>query len=421
MRWRKVIVHSDINHCYAQIEEMRHPELRNVPMAVGGSEESRHGIILAKNDIAKKYNIKTGESLREAYRKCPELLIIHPDYDAYMYYTEQVKDIYREYTDKVESFGLDEAWFDLTASQTLFGDPVILASKIQKRILDELGLTVSMGVSYNKIFAKLGSDMFKPYGLVSITEKNFEAIVFPLPVEDLLYVGKSTKKKLNARGILTIGDLARSDKRYLKSFLGINGEMLWYFANGYDNTEVNNIDFSREIKSIGNSITAIRDLKTYEDIKMAFYVLSESVASRLRDHRLKGSVILIHMRDSNLHGFSRQRKIVEATNITNEIMDIVLQLVKENCPLDQYGNFETHYRSIGVSISKLVGDNKEVQLNLFVDEAERQKEKNLEITIDGIRNRFGFEKIKRCILEKDTDLTGFNPKDDNIIHPESWF
>lgn len=179
---KRVIVHSDINHCYAQIEEMRHPELRNVPMAVGGSEEKRHGIILAKNDLAKAANIKTGESLRDAYRKCPNLTIVHPDYDAYMYYTEKIKDIYRKYTDRVESFGLDEAWIDLTPSQKLFGDGVELAKKIQDEVYDTYGMTVSMGVSFNKVFAKLGSDLFKHKGFALIQEEDVENIVWPLPV-----------------------------------------------------------------------------------------------------------------------------------------------------------------------------------------------------------------------------------------------
>ena len=182
----RVIFHADINHCYAQIEEMKFPKLREVPMAVGGHEESRHGIILAKNDLAKKFNIKTGESLRDARRKCKDLLIIPPHYEDYIYYTEQVKEIYREYTDKVESFGLDEAWCDYSESVRLFGDGLKMASTIQKRVLEEVGLTISIGVSYNKIFAKLGSDMIKPSGLVSITRANFKEVVWPLPVGDLL-------------------------------------------------------------------------------------------------------------------------------------------------------------------------------------------------------------------------------------------
>ena len=198
---KRVIVHSDINHCYAQLEEMRDPSLRNIPMAVGGSEEKRHGIILAKNDLAKTYGIKTGESLRQAKAKCPQLLIIHPDYDSYMYYTEKVKDIYRQYTDQVESFGLDEAWMDLTHSQLLFGDGIELAQKIQDEVYQKLGLTVSMGVSFNKVFAKLASDLFKHKGFALITEDNFQQMVWPLPVEELLMVGSRTKKKLNKMGI----------------------------------------------------------------------------------------------------------------------------------------------------------------------------------------------------------------------------
>lgn len=207
---KRVIVHSDINHCYAQIEEMLRPQLRNVPMAVGGSEEKRNGIILAKNDLAKAKGIRTGESLREARRKCPDLLIIHPDYDAYIYYTEKIKDIYRRYTDRVESFGLDEAWIDLTHSQRLFGDGIDLARRIQDEVFETYGITVSMGVSFNKIFAKLASDLLKHKGFVVVTEDDFKEFIWPLPAEDLLMVGSRTRKKLNEMRIFTIGDLAKA-------------------------------------------------------------------------------------------------------------------------------------------------------------------------------------------------------------------
>ena len=185
-RW---IIHSDINHCYAQIEEMMYPELRNVPMAIGGHEEDRHGIILAKNDLAKKYHIKTGESLRDAFQKCPELLIVPPHYDDYLFYTEEVKRIYREYSDKVESFGLDEAWIDITGTEKLFHKTAMeLAEEIQRRVFKELGLTVSMGLSFNKVFAKLGSDLDKKQGLAVITRYNFKDMVFPIPFADILYI-----------------------------------------------------------------------------------------------------------------------------------------------------------------------------------------------------------------------------------------
>ena len=224
----RVIVHSDINHCYAQIEEMLHPELRQVPMAVGGHEEMRHGIILAKNDLAKAFGVKTASTLREAKKACPQLVIIHPHYDDYLYYTSEVKNIYREYTDRVESFGLDEAWIDLTHSSQVFGDGISVARKIQKRVREELGLEVSMGVSYNKIFAKMGSDLKKKMGFSIITQDNYQDVLWPLPIEDLFYVGYRTAPKLKARGMSTIGDLAKKEPAYLRSFLGKMGEVLWY-------------------------------------------------------------------------------------------------------------------------------------------------------------------------------------------------
>lgn len=411
----RVILHSDINHCYAQIEEMRYPQLRKIPMAVGGHEEARHGIILAKNDLAKAFHIKTGESLREAYAKCPQLKIIHPDYEAYMYYTEQVKDIYREYTDKVESFGLDEAWIDLTQSVSLFGSGKEIAQKIQQRVWKELGLTVSIGVSYNKIFAKLGSDMRKPMGLVEITKENYQEVVWSLPIEDLFYVGRATKKKLHFYGIETIGELAKLPIGWMKDHLGKMGELIWWFANGEDVSEVALSAAKDPVKSVGNAITAPRDINTYEEAKIVYYVLVESVASRLRDDGLRGNVISISLRNKDLTWFSRQRKIAQGTNLAQEIMPVVLQLLQENY------SFEQPLRTIGVTVSGIEEDGALTQLNLFVSEEERQRQKQLEKSIDEIRNRFGFEKVRRCITLLTPELSSFNPKEDHVIHPVSFF
>ena len=227
----RVIFHIDINHCYAQIEEMKYPALRDVPMAVGGHEETRHGIILAKNDLAKKYGIKTGESLREAREKCEDLLIIPPSYDDYIYYTGEVKKIYRRYSDHVESFGLDEAWIDYTDFAKLFGDPENIVRKIQTEVKREIGLDVSAGLSWNKIFAKLGSDRKKPDGPAVITRDNYQETVWPLPASDLLYVGPATTRKRLARGIHTIGELAVYPQKYLKKAMGAAGVMISVFAN----------------------------------------------------------------------------------------------------------------------------------------------------------------------------------------------
>lgn len=409
------IMHCDINHCYAQIEEMKCPELRNVPMAVGGHEELRHGIILAKNDLAKKYKIKTGESLREALQKCPELLIIHPNYEEYLYYSKKVKDIYREYTNQVESFGLDEAWVDVSTSASLFGSPYEIAATIQRRVLEEIGLTISIGLSFNKIFAKLGSDMIKPSGLVHITKENYKAVVWKLPVGDLMYVGPATTAKLQHFGIMTIGDLAQANPTFIQAKLGKMGEVVQCFANGIDLSEVALNGFEEQVKSVGNSITAPKDIKTFEEAKLVYFVLVESVASRLRDAGLKGSVISISLRNNKLESFTRQRKISQSTNMASEIMEVVLALVKENY------QFSLPLRSIGVAVSKLEVDGPVHQLNLFVDEEKRAKQRILDTTVDAIRQKHGFSKVKRCSLLLDKELTDFNPKGDHVIHPISYF
>ena len=411
----RIIVHSDINHCYAQIEEMKYPELRDIPMAVGGSEEERHGIILAKNDKAKAFQIKTGESLREALAKCPQLRILKPDYEEYMYYTEKVKDIYREYTDQVESFGLDEAWMDLSESTALFGDGRSIARRIQNRVAHELGMSVSMGVSYNKIFAKIGSDMDKHSGLVEITRQNYRDVIWPRPVSDLFYVGRATKHKLAHYAIETIGQLAQLPKGWMKDRFGKMGELIWWFANGEDVSEVALISHQDPVKSVGNAITAPKDVCTYEEAKLVYYVLVESVASRLREQGLRGNVISITLRSTELSWFSRQRKLTQATNIAAEIMPVVLTLLQENY------DFTIPLRTIGVTVSGIEKDTGFTQLNLFVSEQERQRQRKLEETMDAVRERFGFAKIQRCSMLQDRHLTDFNPKEDHVVHPVGFF
>lgn len=411
----RAIAHIDINSCYAQIEEMLQPEYRNVPMAVGGHEEERHGIILAKNQKAKKYNIQTGETLREAKEKCPNLLIIPPHYEEYLYYTKKVKDIYREYSDRVESFGLDEAWIDLSTSASLFGDPLAIVKTIQQRVYDEIGLTVSIGLSFNKIYAKLGSDLIKPSGLVHIRKDNIKQVVFPLPVEDLLYVGRKTKEKLNRWGIMTIGQLAKTDRKLMHDRLGKMGDIIWCFANGYDSAEVAFNGQADPIKSCGNSITSPRDITNEEEAKLVLMVLCESVASRLKDDQLKGSVISISLRDCELHSFTRQKKLDVPTNISMEILNCAMELLR------------THYafwiplRSIGVSVSSLTPDSGELQLSLFQDERVRLQQKKIDQVMDQIRNRYGFQAVKRCALLAKPDLTDFDPKGSHIIHPVGYF
>lgn len=412
-RW---IIHSDINHCYAQIEEMMYPELRNVPMAIGGHEEDRHGIILAKNDLAKKYHIKTGESLRDAFQKCPELLIVPPHYDDYLFYTEEVKRIYREYSDKVESFGLDEAWIDITGTEKLFHKTAMeLAEEIQRRVFKELGLTVSMGLSFNKVFAKLGSDLDKKQGLAVITRDNFKDMVFPLPIADILYIGKATSSQLNERNIYTLGDLALSSKEYIKSFLGKNGEMVWLFANGYDTLSVNSSQ--QVIKSVGNGITAKHDIHTIEEAKIVLSMLAESVAKRLRQSNKLGSVISIGMRYKDLQGLSRQKRVDTPTNIAQEILDMVMILLRDNW------NMAIPLRSLSISVSSLVEkETYAYQMSLFntANEEDRYEQLHLEEVIQEIKERWGEKSIKYGHSLLDEELSDFSTQLGMDIHPPGF-
>lgn len=410
---KRVVLHCDINHCYAQIEEMKVPALRNVAMAVGGHETTRHGIILAKNDLAKEYHIKTGESLRDAYAKCPQLVVIPPNYDDYLYYSEKVKDIYREYTDRVESFGLDEAWIDVSESVKIYGSGEMIARKIKNKIYEQLGLTISVGVSFNKVFAKLGSDMIKPDGLVVIDEENYKQVVWPLPVEELIYIGRATKRKLNDFGIKTIGELAAFRVDLIESRMGKVGVMIHEFANGIDDKSVAFTGYQDEAKSVGNGITTIRDMCNLQDIELVFRVLAESVASRLRDMKVEGQVVTIGLRDTELHGLSRQRKLAEPTCLADEILNMAMVLTRE------YYNGALPLRSISLTISDLQKPPIVEQLSLFTDD-KKIKQRFLDETIDAIRNRYGFTKIKRCSMLLDDELTSFNPKADHIIFPVSF-
>lgn len=407
----RVILHADVNHCYAQIEEMLSPACRDVPMAVGGNEEQRHGIILAKNLKAKPFGIKTGEPIRDALKKCPNLFIIPPKYEEYKYYTEKVKNIYREYSDKVESFGLDEAWIDVTGSQSLFGSGEEIAKEIQDRVLSELGLTVSIGVSFNKVFAKLGSDMIKPQGLVIINKENYKEVAWKLPVEDLLMVGKATKEKMNKLDIFTIGDLAETSVKTLQKKFGVIGALLWSYANGTETSEVDPIGTKRPPKSIGNSWTMPKDINNFKEAKIVFERLTNSVACRLREQGYKGNVIHIHIRDKKLDSFGKQIKIDHCTDTAKEILKIVMDL------LDEIWSRNIPLRSVGVSVTGLKPYTTHTQYDLFGVVEELEKENQIEMTIEDIRAKFGFFKVDKCSALLDKKLSEVDPKGNHTIFP----
>ena len=271
-----------MNSFYASVECMLNPSLKGKPVAVGGSAESRHGIILAKSQEAKACGVKTGEALWQAREKCSDLIIIEPHYEEYMKYSEKAHEIYRRYTDLIEPFGLDECWLDVTSSLSLFGSGAVIAESIRETVKFELGLTVSIGVSFNKIFAKLGSDLKKPDAVTCIEKANFREKIWPLPASDLLGVGRATTKKFESCGIITIGDLAKTDVDFLRRRFGKCGEQLWVYANGLDSSRVKHDSYLREIKSIGHGITCVSDLVSTDEVWKVFLQLSQDVSRRLK-------------------------------------------------------------------------------------------------------------------------------------------
>ncbi len=412
------VLHCDANKFYASVECLYHPEIRDKPVVVGGSEETRHGIVLTGNEKAKKlYGIKTGMSLADARLLCPQLVVVPPNYPRYIRFSKMLRRIYSDYTDMIEPFGLDECWLDVTGSRLLFGTPEEIAEDIRKRVKFELGITVSVGVSWNKIFAKLGSDYKKPDAVTVINRDNYKEIVYPLPVSDLLMVGPSTTQKLKNHGIYTIGELADAPPEMLAAFLGKMGYVLHSFANGYENAPVAESGSTPLIKSVGNGITAPRDLMNEEDIKSVQYVLAESVARRLREQGLKGRVVSIGVRDKNLFSFTRQSKLSSATNDTRKLQSTALKLFNSNY------SFETMppVRSLTVSVSELCDENDSFQLDMFEDNELAERLDRLNHTVDGLKERFGSDCVRQAFLLKDEKLTGFDPYEKNIIHPVSYF
>lgn len=407
---KRCVLHIDCNKFYASVECLYRPELRDKPMAVGGDPENRHGIILTKNEIASKYGLTVGEPLWKARQKCPDLVVVPPNYPLYLRFSALARKIYEDYSEFIEPFGLDECWIDVTGSERS-GEEI--AHEIRKRVKSQLGITVSVGVSFNKVFAKLGSDYKKPDAVTVIDESNYKDIAWSLPCGDLLMVGRSAQKKLNAYGINTIGDLADTDVAVLKSLFGKNGEMLHSFANGTECSPVRHKDEISDVKSVGNSTTAPRDLVNEEDVKTVFRVLCESVSTRLREKGLKGRVVTIYVRDKELSSFSRQMKIPANTDISTEIFYYAMKLFCANY------FWNKPIRSLGVSVSDFDVTYEQFDFEKTVEN--REKQERLETAVDSLRRRFGNYCIGRACQLKDTELSKFNPHEEHIIHPVGFF
>lgn len=411
----RTILHSDCNGFFASVECLYNPQFKNKPVAVCGDKDKRHGIILAKNEIAKKFNVKTGEPIWQALQKCPELVTAQAHYDRYIRFSKLCREIYSDYTDNIEPFGLDEAWLDVTGSTLLCGDGRDIAEEIRYRIKKELGITVSIGVSFNKIFAKLGSDYKKPDAVTVITKENYKDIVWKLKASDLLYVGRSTEKKLRQLGILTIGDLATFPLDLLRNNFGKWADVLHSFSNGLDFSPVLKSDESTAVKSIGNSTTTFRDLVNFEDAKIIFMVLCDSVCRRMREQGFRTNNVSISIRNTDLVTITRQRKLERSTNLTNDVLKTCLSLFRENY------TFDKSVRSLGVSVGDFEPDTLSQQTSIFDDEYSKIKLEQLDSTVDILKNRFGNYSIKPAKLLFDSTLSGFNPKEEHTVHPVGYF
>ena len=383
----RIILHCDLNCFYASVELLSHPDLRDVPVAVCGDPSSRHGIILAKNEPAKQFGIKTAETIWQAKKKCPDLVLLPPHHDLYREYSRKVNAIYDEYTDLVEPFGIDESWLDITNTLHLFGgDAKALADHLRERMKQELGLTLSIGISFNKVFAKLGSDYKKPDATTVISPENWQDIVWPLPVGDLLYVGSAARKLLKQYGVTTIGQLAACKADMLESLMGKMGVQLHDYANGLDTEPVRSRYDAEPVKSVGNGTTFSQNLTTREQVLAGIAMLADSVATRLRHLGLYACGVQVTIRDPEFHDRSRQRQLSSPTHLIRDLtetaMELVYQLWKPPTPI----------RALTVTAINLVPEGEAYeQVDLFTAAAapKRDKQEKLEDAMDQIRKKYG--------------------------------
>jgi len=375
----QIILHCDLNNFFASVEVILNPELKGKPIAVCGDPEQRRGIVLAKCEIAKRAGVKTGDAVWMAEQKCPGIIIVKPRHKKYSHYSKLVREIYYRYTDRVESFGIDECWLDVTASSKMFGSGEEIAEKLRKDVKNQLGLTISIGVSWNKTYAKIGSDIKKPDAVTIINYENYKQIIYPLPVDNMLFVGRKTKSLFEKLNIKTIGDLASYDVALLKSRLGVNAEKLVACARGEDKEAVRSFHETEPVKSVGNGATIHRDLTTLREIERAIYVLAEEVGTRMRRKGVEGFTVSLSLRNPELKWVGAQASIQRPTHsaptITKTAMEILDRIWDQN-PI----------RSLRIAVSGLTYD-KAKQLDLFLDSQGKKDE--LSSVFDKVRSKHG--------------------------------
>ena len=409
----RTILHSDLNNFYASVECSLNPSLCGHPVAVCGNPEMRHGIVLAKNYEAKAFGVQTGEALWEAKQKCPDIIFVPPHYDIYMQYSKEARAIYAQYTDEVESFGLDECWLDVTGSHRIFGDGKAIADDIREKIKKRLGVSVSVGVSFNKIFAKLASDMRKPDKTTVINADNFKEKVWPLPVSDILYVGRATTAKLEMYGIKTIGQLAMTDERLIKRLLGKNGLLIQSFARGEDTAPVKNIAARSIVKSVSCGNTSPRDLVTEEDAKILIIALATKVSKRLREYGYDCSCVQLQMRESDLSSFERQMKLPYPCRTSEEIYKAAYTLYLKNARGKRLRSLSIHACDLSY--------NETEQMSFSPDIERIQKRERLEDAFDSLNSRYGEGTVCRGVLMTDPEIAYIGLKSSPGILPGRMF
>lgn len=394
----RIILHSDANSFFASVETARNKELSGKAVAVCGAVEERHGIVLAKSEKAKRAGVYTGQTVGEALRTCPELTVVRPHYDLYMQYSAALKEIYTRFSDCIEPFGLDECWLDVSTAVKTFADGRLMADTIRQRVYAELGITVSVGVSFNKVFAKLGSDLKKPNGTTVITPQGFRAQLCSLPVESLLGVGRSTRRTLNKYGIFTVGQLADCNCRFLREALGKCGETLWAYANGLDCGEVVPTEKAPPVKSVGHGTTPPHDIESDDEAFNLMLALCQDIGERLRSYGMRCRGVCVSVRDTALNTHSMQADTERPTSNAGDIARAAFAVFKAQ------GGVRSPLRSLTVTATHLESSSLPLQTDMFFCPQELEKQAALDKAVDDIRSRFG----KNAILPASLCGSGFS-------------
>lgn len=400
----RVILHSDLNNFFASVEIALNPELKGKPLIVCGDPKQRHGIVLAKSEEAKKFGIKTAETVYSALKKCPDLVMVPAQHHEYVRYSKKVRAVYERFTDCIEECSIDECALDVTESQLLFGDGKTIAEKIRAAVKEEIGVTVSIGVSFNKVFAKLASELKKPDAVSVVTRENYRQILYPLPVSDLMMVGKKTAETLSGIGIRTIGDLAEADEDLLSRFLGKRGRQVRIYARGEDTEPVKKERAKEDLKSIGNSTTLSQDITSREQIKRWFYALSESVAARLRDADVgRANTVHIVVRNEKFEDVTCQTK-VSPTALCGDIAKAAYELFCAHFPAG------LKVRMLGVTVSGFDYHVEQLTLDSALDtkHADYEKRERAEAAVAKLRGKYGYAALQRGLVMEDEKLSGLD-------------